>query len=121
MEVPAPGGGPRQIWGDSRGTLWVSEAGGGRLSRFDPLGEAWSSWDIPGGQADAHALYVDEQERVWLSDYRANAILRFNPFSRHFASFPSDRPAARVTQLSGRTGEVWGAESAQDRLVMIKY
>ncbi|NWL75785.1 lyase [Pseudomonas taiwanensis] len=121
VDVPEESAGPRLIWSDSRGTLWVGEAGSGRLSRFDPLGETWSSWDIPGNNADAHALYVDEQERVWLSDYRANAILRFNPFSRIFASFPSDRPAARVTHLSGRTGEVWGAESAQDRLVMIRY
>ncbi len=121
VEIPDANAGPRLIWSDSRGTLWVSEAGSGRLSRFDPLGETWSSWRIPGGDADAHALYVDEQERVWLSDFRANAILRFNPFSRLFASFPSDRPGAQVTQLSGRTGEVWGAESAQDRLVMIRY
>ncbi|MFZ6048425.1 lyase [Pseudomonas sp. CR3202] len=121
VAIPDDSAGPRLIWGDSRGTLWVSEAGNGRLSRFDPLGETWSSWPLPGGNADAHALYVDDQERVWLSDFRANAILRFNPFSRLFASFPSDRPGAQVTQLSGRTGEVWGAESAQDRLVMIRY
>jgi virginiamycin B lyase len=121
VDVPETSAGPRLIWSDSRGTLWVSEASGGRLSRFDPLGEAWSSWKIPGSNADAHALYVDEQERVWLSDFSANAILRFNPFSRLFASFPSDRPGAQVTRLAGRTGEVWGAESAQDRLVMIKY
>ncbi|MNF43748.1 Virginiamycin B lyase [compost metagenome] len=121
VDVPDASAGPRLIWSDSRGTLWVSEAGSGRLSRYDPLGESWSSWKIPGGSVDAHALYVDEQERVWLSDFRSNAIMRFNPFSHLFASFPSDRPDARVTQLSGRTGEVWGAESAQDRLVMIRY
>ncbi|MDH4556115.1 lyase [Pseudomonas sp. BN417] len=121
VDVPDASSGPRLIWSDSRGTLWVSEAGSGSLSRYDPLGETWSSWKIPGGNADAHALYVDEQERVWLSDFRTNAIMRFNPFSRLFASFPSDRPNAQVTQLSGRTGEVWGAESAQDRLVMIRY
>lgn len=121
VDLPEASASPRVIWSDSRGTLWVSEAAGGRLSRFDPLGEAWNSWKIPGSNADAHALYVDEQERVWLSDFSANAILRFNPFSRRFASFPSDRPGAQVTQLAGRTGEVWGAESAQDRLVMIKY
>ncbi|MNN80815.1 Virginiamycin B lyase [compost metagenome] len=119
--MPDASAGPRLIWSDSRGTLWVSEAGSGRLSRYDPLGESWSSWKIPGGSVDTHALYVDEQERVWLSDFRSNAIMRFNPFSRLFASFPSDRPDAQVTQLSGRTGEVWGAESAQDRLVMIRY
>jgi virginiamycin B lyase len=120
VRVPAESAAPHLIWSDSRGTLWISEVGG-HLSRFDPLGEAWSRWEIPGDQADARALYVDEQQRVWLSDFSSNAILRFNPFSRHFARFPSDQPDARVTRLAGRTGEVWGAESARDRLVMIKY
>ena len=38
----------------------------------------------------------------------------------YFASFPSDRPDAAVRQLNGRQGEVWGAESATDRLVVIR-
>jgi hypothetical protein len=36
-----------------------------------------------------------------------------------FESFPSNKPDAAVRQLNGRAGEVWGAESATDRLVVI--
>jgi streptogramin lyase len=35
-------------------------------------------------------------------------------------SFPSDKPNVAVRQLNGRAGEVWGAESATDRLVVIR-
>ncbi len=34
--------------------------------------------------------------------------------------FASDKAGANVRQLDGRPGEVWGAESGNDRLVMIQ-
>jgi len=37
-----------------------------------------------------------------------------------FESFPSSRPNAGVRQLAGPSGEVWGAESGNDRLVRIR-
>ena len=55
----------------------------------------------------------------WLTEWTANAIVRFDPASGEFRSFPSDRRNASVRQLLGRPGEVWGAESATDRLVRI--
>jgi virginiamycin B lyase len=57
---------------------------------------------------------------VWLSDFGANAIVRFVPATGAFQAFPSDRPGAAVRQLNGRPGEVWGAESGTDRLVRIR-
>ena len=58
--------------------------------------------------------------KVWVSDFGANAILSFDPESEAFEGFPSDKPDAAVRQLNGRAGEVWGAESATDRLVVIR-
>ena len=51
----------------------------------------------------------------------ANAIVRFDPTIETFQSFPSDRPGANVRQMLGRPGEVWGAESGTDRLVVIRH
>lgn len=120
IDSPGGGEGPQRIWSDTKGTLWVSERGSGQLSRYDPLAKAWTHWALPSADAEAHALYVDEQDRLWLSDFHSNAILRFNPFSQRFTRFPSDQADARVLHLAGRIGEVWGAESNRDRLVVIK-
>jgi virginiamycin B lyase len=65
-------------------------------------------------------VYVDENDKAWVTDFAANAILRFDPASEKFQSFPSDKPGAQVRQLLGRKGEVWGAESGTDRLVVIR-
>ena len=56
-----------------------------------------------------------------MSDFGANAILRFDPASKTFQSFPSNRDGANVRQMAGRSGEAWGAESGTDRLVVIRY
>jgi virginiamycin B lyase len=45
--------------------------------------------------------------------------VRFDPETETFNSFPGDREDANVRQLLGRPGEVWGAESGTDRLVVI--
>ena len=58
--------------------------------------------------------------KVKLSDFLANAILRFNPETEKFESFPSNKRGASVRQLLGRPGEIWGAESGTDRLVVVR-
>jgi virginiamycin B lyase len=68
----------------------------------------------------AYAVYVDDQDKVWLSDFGANALVRFDPTTERFESFPLPTANAQVRQLLGRPGEVWGAESGTDKLVVIR-
>ena len=84
-------------------------------ARYDPATHSWREWQLP-GDAHAYALWVDDQDKVWLSEWNSNAIIRFDPRSERFDSFPSDRDNAAVRQILGRPGEVWGAESGNDRL-----
>jgi virginiamycin B lyase len=120
IEPPTPGQGARRVWSDSRGRVWVSEWNSGQVSVYDPTDESWRTWRLPGAAPHAYSVYVDENDHVWLSDFGANAIVRFDPETETFASFPSDRPGANVRQMLGRAGEVWGAESGTNRLVVIR-
>jgi virginiamycin B lyase len=56
-----------------------------------------------------------------VTDFIANAILRFDPATETFDSFPSNKRGAAVRQMLGRAGEAWGAESGTDRLVVLRY
>jgi virginiamycin B lyase len=120
IEPPTADQGARRIWSDSRGRMWVSEWNSGQVSVYDPKTGRWQSWKLPGDSPRAYAVYVDEKDGVWLTDFGANTIVRFDPATRKFTSFPSDRRSANVRQLLGRPGEVWGAESGNDRLVVIE-
>ncbi len=117
---PKPGVGPRRIWSDSKGLLWVSFWTTGEVGRYDPINKAWKVWSLPRSKSGCYAVYVDDKDKVWVTDFTANAILRFDPTNEQFESFPSDRRSASVRQLLGRPGELWGAESGTDRLVVIR-
>ena len=66
-----------------------------------------------------YAVYVDERDKVWLSDFGANALVRFDPGRREFTSVRLPSAGATVRQILGRKGEVWGAESGTDKLVVV--
>ena len=120
IEPPTAGQGARRVWSDSRGRIWVSEWNAGQLGMYDPATKEWREWPLPGERPQAYAVYVDDQDIVWLSDFRANAMVRFDPATEAFEAFPLPTPGAMVRQILGRPGEVWGAESATDKLVVIR-
>jgi len=117
---PTPKQGARRVWADSQGHIWISEWNAGQLGRYDPATQSWKEWRLPGRNPGAYAAYVDDQDKVWLSDFGANALVRFDPATERFDSFPLPSGNANVRQLLGRTGEVWGAESGADKLVVIR-
>ena len=120
VQPPRSGVGPRRIWSDSKGLLWVSFWNSGEIGRYDPMNKAWKVWSLPKSKGGCYAIYVDNNDKVWVTDFIANAIHRFDPTTETFESFPSDKRGASVRQLLGRPGEVWGAESGVDRLVVVR-
>jgi virginiamycin B lyase len=66
-----------------------------------------------------YAVYVDERDKVWLSDFGANALVRFDPVTARFTRVDLPSANASVRQILGRPGEVWGAESGTDKLVVV--
>ena len=118
MRPPTRGQGARRIWSDSRGRLWVSEWNAGKVARYDPATKRWREWRLP-GPAQPYAVYVDNRDVVWLTDFGRSGIVRFTPTTGTFSRFPL-RAGADVRQLLGRPGELWGAESGADRLVVIR-
>jgi virginiamycin B lyase len=120
IDPPTPRQGARRVWSDSKGQIWVSEWNAGQVARFDPVARAWKEWKLPGSGPMAYAVYVDDQDIVWLTDFGANAVVRFDPATEKFTSYPHPQPNAAVRQLLGRPGEVWGAMSGQDKLLLIR-
>jgi len=120
IDPPTAGQGARRVWSDSTGRIWVSEWNAGQVAVYEPGSGRWQEWKLPGSRPQAYAVYVDAGDTVWLSDFGANTIVAFDPSSEAFASYPLDAAGASVRQLLGRQGEVWGAESGADRLVVVR-
>jgi virginiamycin B lyase len=119
VEPPTPQQGARRVWSDSQGRLWISEWNSGNVSMHDPKDGSWKKWKLPGERPRCYSVYVDDRDAVWLTDFAANGIVRFDPKTETFLSFPSDKSGANVRQMAGRPGEAWGGESGTNRLVVI--
>ena len=120
IEPPTPDQGARRVWSDSQGRLWVAEWNSGQVSRYDPRDDSWHAWQVPGTRPMVYAVYVDERDVVWLSDFGGHAIHAFDPTKEMFTTYPMSQPGANVRQILGRPGEVWLPESGTDRLVVIR-
>jgi virginiamycin B lyase len=120
LEPPTQDQGARRIWPDSHGRLWFSEWNAGKLALYDPATKGWREWRLPVNNTMPYAVYVDEKDMVWLSDFGENALVRFDPTKEKFGVFHIPSPGANVRQILGRPGEIWGAESGMDKLVVIR-
>ena len=112
--------GARRAWSDSKGRIWVSEWNAGKVAMYAPATGRWREWRLPGASPMPYAVYVDETDTVWLSDFGANALVRFDPRTEKFTRIGLPSSPANVRQILGRRGEVWGAESGVDKLVVIR-
>lgn len=124
VEPPTPKQGARRVWSDSRGRIWVSEWNSGNLSLHDPAArtpaQAWRVWKLPGDVPRCYAVYVDDRDIVWTSDFGGNAVFRFDPATERFERFAFPREATNIRQILGRPGEVWLPESGTEHLSVIR-
>jgi virginiamycin B lyase len=120
IDSPTARQGSRRVWADSQGRIWVSEFHAGQVGVYDPVTGDWQEWKLPGSNPQAYAVYVDACDKVWLSDFGANAMVRFDPETETFESYPLPSPNGAVRQILGRPGEIWGAESGADKLIVIR-
>ena len=122
IEPPTKNQGARRVWSDSKGALWVAEWNSGNLSRYEPKTGGWKTWRAPGEAPHVYAVYVDETDKVWASEWSAqvDAALRSGDGEVRDACAPRRR-APNVRQIHGRKGEVWTPESSAARLVVYRY
>ena len=121
LEPPTANQGARRVWSDSKGRVWVSEWNAGQVAMYDPQANAWKEWKLPGDRPQAYSVYVDENDDVWLSDFTANTLVRFDPDTASFKSFDLPSKPGNVRQIHGRPGQILGAESANDQLIVIEF
>jgi virginiamycin B lyase len=119
LRPPTRGQGARRAWSDSRGRIWISEWNAGKLGMYDPRMRRWREWRVPGSNPMPYAVFVDDRDHVWLSDFGSNSLVRFNPATSRFTRLRLPSAGADVRQILGRRGEVWGAESGTDKLVVV--
>ena len=95
---------------------WLS----GNLSMHDPAAKSWKTYKLPGDSPKCYAVYVDDKDQVWSSEWAGNAMYRFDPASEKFERYGLERPGANIRQILGRPGEVWLPESGTEHISVIR-
>ena len=120
LAPPTANQGARRVWCDSKSRVWVAEWSAGQLAVYEPATQTWREWRLFGPRPMAYAVYVDDADTVWLTDWGENSIKHFDPAAQAWVGHAHPQPNANVRQLLGRPGEVWGAMSGQDKLVVAR-
>jgi len=66
--------------------------------------ETMARMESPGNDPQIYAVYVDNEDIVWLSYFGANAKLRFDPKTEQFTVLTSTNRNASVRQILGQPG-----------------
>ena len=122
VEPPTAGAGTRRVWSDSTGRLWISYWNAGMVARIRPR-RRFVEGVGPAGRPQPGLLACTSTSSTPSGSPTSDRTpwCGFDPVTEAFDSFPSDRANAAVRQMLGREGEVWGAESGLDRLLVIRY
>lgn len=121
VEPPVAGSGQRRVWPDSRGNLWVSEWNTGYLARYTPADGQWKRWKMPGDKPQAYAIYVDDKDVAWVTEWAGNITIAFDTRSEKIiGTYPGSGPKAEVRQILGRPGELYLPESGLDRVMLVE-
>lgn len=113
--MPVPNAGPRRMAIGDDGAVWVPEFNTGRLSRFDPGSETFTSFDTGIGAAGIYDVAVDPRSGdVWLGAALDSSLIRFEPASGRFTHYPLPTEPAYMRHLAidPDTGDVWTAYSS---------
>jgi virginiamycin B lyase len=87
---------------------------------YDPASKRWRTFKVPGDNPRTYAVYVDERDQVWVSEWTGNAMYRFDPASEKFERFDFPRAGTNIRQILGRRGEVWLPESGTETISVIR-
>jgi len=77
-----------------------------------------SDYDPPTPDSETRRVWSDGSENLWIAQWNAGQVARFDPVNESLDVFSLERPDAAVRQLAGRPGELWGVESGTDHLVV---
>ena len=123
IEPPTPGQGARRVWSDSKGRIWVSEwnCGPGQRATTRPAGSVAQLEAARRRSRRPTRSMSTSTTRSGSPTSAPTPSSRFDPDERDVRRASRATGAgANVRQILGRPGEVWGAESGTDRLVVIR-
>lgn len=110
--VPTPDSGPRRIAVDSE-HVWYTGNRIGKLGRYNYKTGEWKEWDSPSGpRSQPYGIALAADGAVWYNEAGADKMVRFDPKTETFETFPMPSPKSVVRHMvRDSKGTLWLAVS----------
>jgi virginiamycin B lyase len=125
-EYPLPNAGarPRRIAIGSDDTVWYGDYARGYLGHLDPRTGKVEEFKSPGGEdSRPYAIDVTPDGAIWYvetGDDAKNVLVRFNPETKKFQTFPIPSGGGTVRNMDvDKAGNLWLAESGVGKIARV--
>ncbi len=106
-----------QVISDSKNNLWMAEFDEGHLGKIDAKTLQVTWFSTPTANARARRMEIDDQDRILVTEYRANKVAMFDTKTEQFTEYPlPDRTYPYRAQFD-KNGEIWASTMSTDRVV----
>lgn len=112
---------PRRIATAPDGMLWITLYGNGRLAKVDPASNRIvDTYPLPGGNAGAYAVAVDDTGIVWVNQIKLDTVTRFDPAGTTMQTIKLPSPNAGIRKLTADGNRLWYTGSHNGKLGVIE-
>jgi len=123
--LPDKGARPRRIAVAKDDTVWYGDYARGYLGHLDPKTGKVEEFKSPGGEdSRPYAIDVTADGAVWYvetGDDVKNVLVRFNPESKKFQTWPIPGGGGTVRNMDiDKNGDLWLAESGTGKLTRVR-
>lgn len=122
-EVPDTSTRIRRLDLDSQGIVWFVNSTMGKIGRLDPASGEIKQWDSPSGSSSHPYAIAVIDDVIWYNEsgMRPDALVRFNPRTESFQSWPIPSGVGIVRNMATtEDGDLLIHQSSSNRIGMVK-
>ena len=108
-----------QLISDSSNNAWMAEFEDGYLGKIDAKTLKVTWFPLPSPHGRARRMEIDDQDRILLTEYRANKIALFDTKTEQFTEYDLPPWTYPYRAQVDKNGELWTGGMSSDRVIRL--
>ncbi len=108
-----------QLISDSKNNVWMAEFEDGYLGKIDAKTLKVTWFPLPSPHGRARRMEIDDQDRILVTEYRANKLALFNTKTEQFTEYDLPPLTFPYRAQVDNNGDLWTGGMSTDRVVSL--
>jgi streptogramin lyase len=108
-----------QLISDSKNNVWMAEFEDGYLGKIDAKTLKVTWFPLPSSHGRARRMEIDDQDRILVTEYRANRVAVFDTKTEQFTEYDLPPLTFPYRAQVDKNGELWTGGMSADRVVRL--